>query len=260
MSPLQEGNGSCLFEPRERISGQVDLRLLAKLHPCTDCPAHPRPYLATNEQPKEIPLNWKSQVFLLLWKAPSSCSWQNSQQHFLFPFFPSLTISYLSPAILWSVALTPNPSSPYPSQGKASGAAWVSVAWGSIYGRLLWAVVSVVTQGALFNLQRKDLHFHLFPKSHLSQQLHKSCLFSLSHSPRFGKVCSDTQLVTQPKSTRENLPHHLQSHFVWAELHNDCSYFSEKHQDSPLKNGYGSTSCAIWLMYATAASGREVSV
>lgn len=75
-----------------------------------------------------------------------------------------------------------------------------------------------------WNLQRKDTHFHLFPKKHLSQQLHKKCLFfffSLSHSPRFGKVCSVTQLVTQPKNTRKNLHHHHHhlSYFVWAELH-----------------------------------------
>ena len=66
LSPLQKGIRSCLFEPRERTPGQVDLRLLAKPHPHTDCAAHTRPYLAANGQPEEIPLNRKSQVFLLL--------------------------------------------------------------------------------------------------------------------------------------------------------------------------------------------------
>lgn len=98
LSPVQKGNGSCLFEPKERMPTQVDLRLLAEKHPRTDHPAHTRPYLATNGQPEEIPLNWTPQVFLLLWKAPPTCSWQNSLQHFLVSPFPVwLFSSFLLP-------------------------------------------------------------------------------------------------------------------------------------------------------------------
>lgn len=65
--------------------------------------------------------------------------------------------------------LAPKPLSP--AQGKASGAAWIRAAQGSVCGQVLWAVFSVVkedlTQGMFWNFQRKDLHFHLFTKKNL---------------------------------------------------------------------------------------------
>lgn len=84
-------------------------------------PAHTRPYLAANGQTEEIPLNWKSLVFLLLWKAPSTCSWQNSLQHFLFSFFPVCLLPFPCHSVI--CCPDPKPLSPCPSQGKASGAA-----------------------------------------------------------------------------------------------------------------------------------------